>query len=52
LDPTNGVLCDHHHLTAAVGAGPDDVSPVSGSYFHDEEIPHEMSATLEIIPRA
>ena len=51
MDPTNGVLCDHHHLTAAVGVAPDDVAPVSGSYFHDEEIPHEMSATLEIIPR-
>jgi len=51
LDPTHGTLCDHRHVTAAVGIMPDNVSPVSGSYFHDEEIPHEMTATLEIIPR-
>ncbi|MEQ1862495.1 MAG: transglutaminase family protein [Chthoniobacteraceae bacterium] len=49
LDPTNGTLCDHHHLTAAVGLGTEDVAPVVGSYFHATPVPHEMSATLEII---
>lgn len=49
LDPTNGTFCNHHHLTAAVGIGPDDVAPVAGSYFHNSPVPHEMTAALEIL---
>ncbi len=49
FDPTNGTLCDHRHLTAAVGLGTEDVAPVIGSYYHDTPVPHEMSASLEII---
>lgn len=51
MDPTNGLFCDHHHLTAAVGADPDDVSPVSGSYFHDDEVDHDMQVTVRIVHR-
>jgi transglutaminase-like putative cysteine protease len=51
LDPTNGTFCDHHHLTAAVGATPKDISPIEGSYFHPERVPQEMTATLNIISR-
>ena len=51
LDPTNGTFCDHHHLTAAVGLTPDDISPMLGSYFHPTQVPKQtMSASLSILP--
>ncbi len=50
MDPTNGTFCDHHHLTAAVGLTPADIAPIVGSYYHQTEVPHEMQATLEIVP--
>jgi transglutaminase-like putative cysteine protease len=50
MDPTNGTFCDHHHLTAAVGLTPDDISPVVGNYYSKRHIPSEMSASLQIIP--
>ncbi len=50
MDPTNGTFCDHHHLTAAVGLTPDDISPVFGNYYSNRHIPSTMSATLQIIP--
>lgn len=48
FDPTNGVLCNHHHVTAAVGLDPKDVAPVSGRYFHSRQIPAQMLASLTI----
>ena len=48
LDPTNGTFCDHHHLTAAVGADITDVAPIEGSYYHPTSVPHQMMAALEI----
>lgn len=50
MDPTNGTLCDHHHLTAAVGVSPADISPIVGSYYHQTPVPHEMEAQLSIVP--
>ena len=52
LDPTNGTLCDHHHITAAVGLTTADIAPVVGSYFANHAVPHELSTSLEIIPHA
>jgi len=52
MDPTNGTFCDHHHLTAAVGVDTADVSPVTGSYYHREQVAHALDAKLEIIPHA
>jgi transglutaminase-like putative cysteine protease len=49
LDPTNGLLCNHNHITTAVGLTPDDIAPVSGSYFADAVVPSEMIATLEML---
>lgn len=49
LDPTNGTFCDHHHLTAAVGSTTDDIAPIDGTYFHSKPVPHEMTASLNII---
>jgi transglutaminase-like putative cysteine protease len=51
LDPTNGVLCDHHRITAAVGLTPDDISPIKGHYYGHKKIESRMTATLEITPR-
>lgn len=48
LDPSNGVLADHHYLAAAVGVSPQDIAPVSGLYYGDSDVPHRLQTTLEI----
>ncbi len=52
FDPTNGTLCDHHHITAAVGLTPGDISPVVGSYYANHRVPYEMTSSLAIVPHA
>ncbi len=51
LDPTNGALCDHHRIPAAVGLTPDDISPIKGCYYGHKKIESTMTATLEILSR-
>ena len=51
FDPTNGYLCNHNHLTAAVGLTPADISPILGDYFSDPRVPQTMTASLEILPQ-
>ncbi|MES2568513.1 MAG: transglutaminase family protein, partial [Verrucomicrobiota bacterium] len=48
FDPTNGTLCNHNHITAAVGLTPADISPILGRYFHDHHVPAQMSASLQL----
>ena len=48
LDPSNGVLADHHYLAAAVGREPVDIEPVSGLYFGDSTVPHRLETKLVI----
>ncbi len=48
LDPTNGVLCDHHFVTTAVGRSHADVSPVAGTYFGKKTIASELTTKLNI----
>jgi transglutaminase-like putative cysteine protease len=50
FDPTNGYLCNHHHITAAVGLTPADISPVLGDYFAKHTVPHSMTASLQVAP--
>jgi transglutaminase-like putative cysteine protease len=50
FDPTNGYLCNHHHITAAVGLTPDDISPILGRYFHPTSVTSHMTASLQISP--
>ncbi|MEA3207539.1 MAG: hypothetical protein QOE70_596 [Chthoniobacter sp.] len=50
MDPTNGTFCDHHHLTAAVGLTPEDISPVLGSYYNKKHVPQQMTASLQVLP--
>ncbi len=49
MDPTNGVFCNHNHITAAVGLIPADITPVDGIYYGEKRIPSRMSADLEMI---
>jgi transglutaminase-like putative cysteine protease len=49
LDPTNGTLCNHHHLTAAVGLTPGQISPVLGNYYHPKRIASQMHASLRLV---
>jgi len=50
FDPTNGYLCNHHHITAAVGLTPEDISPILGNYFHPTHVPAQMTTSLQIFP--
>ncbi|HEY5895250.1 MAG TPA: transglutaminase family protein [Chthoniobacterales bacterium] len=50
MDPTNGVLTDHHFIASAVGLHPEDISPVAGSYYGRERIPAQMTTTLSLEP--
>lgn len=51
LDPTNGVLTDHHFVTTAVGRRHEDVAPISGNYYsaNDVEGHHTDTVTVEKI---
>jgi transglutaminase-like putative cysteine protease len=49
FDPTNGYLCNHHHITAAVGFTPKDITPILGSYFHPTPVESSMNASLQIV---
>lgn len=51
FDPTNGYLCNHNHITAAVGLTPADITPVLGQYFSDPPVPQTMTASLHIAPQ-
>lgn len=48
LDPSNGVLADHHYLTAAVGLIPADIAPVEGTYYGDRPIRGRLTTNLNI----
>ena len=50
FDPTNGYLCNHYHLTAAVGLTPDDISPIAGTFAPPLPYPPTMTASLHISP--
>jgi transglutaminase-like putative cysteine protease len=48
LDPTNGIFCNHHHITAAVGLEPADIAPVTGKFFGNSSVQSRMSSALAI----
>lgn len=48
FDPTNGILCNHNHITAAVGLTPADIAPILGRYFHPTHVPSQMATSLHI----
>ena len=49
LDATNGIFCNHNFISAAVGMTPADITPISGSYYHKEQIPARMTYRLELL---
>jgi len=49
LDPTNGIFCNHNHITTALGLVSEDVSPVKGSYFGTRSVLSEMKTSLEML---
>ena len=48
LDPTNGVFCDHHFVTTAVGLTHQDISPIAGTYYGKTPIASTLAARLEV----
>lgn len=48
FDPTNGYLCNHNHITTAVGFRHEDIALISGTYFHPTPVPAQMTASLQI----
>lgn len=52
LDATNGVFADHHYLLCATGPEPDDVAPISGSYFSKEPVPSHLESRITLTQTA
>lgn len=50
LDPTNGVLADHHRIATAVGLVPAHIAPIEGHYYGNRSIPSRLDVTLSITP--
>jgi transglutaminase-like putative cysteine protease len=48
FDPTNGVLCDHHAITTAIGLTPEDITPIEGRYFGKRHIASTLETSLRI----
>jgi transglutaminase-like putative cysteine protease len=46
MDPTNGVLCDHHFVTTAVGRTESDIAPVNGSYYSNKPVTSSLVTRL------
>lgn len=49
LDPTNGVLCEHHFLATAVGLSASDIAPIAGHYYGKETIASTLETRLTIV---
>ncbi len=50
LDGTNGVLCNENFIPLAAGLVPDDISPLSGRYYHAHAVGSRMTTELSLIP--
>jgi transglutaminase-like putative cysteine protease len=48
LDPTNGVFCDHHFVTTAVGLAHGDIAPVAGTYYGNEPIASALASRISV----
>ena len=48
MDPSNGVLADHHYIATAVGIVPADVAPVVGLYYSDRGVPGALRTSLQV----
>jgi transglutaminase-like putative cysteine protease len=48
MDPTNGVLTDHHFVTTAVGRLHEDVAPISGVFYSSKPVENHLVTNLTI----
>jgi transglutaminase-like putative cysteine protease len=48
MDPTNGVLTDHHFITTAVGRSHEDVSPISGVFYSSKPVENNLTTILSV----
>lgn len=48
IDPTNGVLTDHHFVATAVGRRHEDVAPISGSYYSNAVVPSHLTTSISV----
>lgn len=48
LDPTNGVFCDHHAITTAVGLTHAQIAPLSGYYYGKKTIPSTLETFVRV----
>jgi len=48
LDGTNGILCNENFVPLAAGLRPQDISPLSGLYYHDSDVESEMKTELNL----
>jgi len=51
LDPTNGVFCDHHFITTAIGIQPSQVATIQGCYYSNQTVGHTLENKLTIQPK-
>jgi hypothetical protein len=49
LDPTNGILCEHHFLATAVGLSAEDIAPIVGHYYGKQTIASVLTTSLDIL---
>jgi len=48
MDPTNGVLADHHFIATAVGRRHGDVAPVSGAYYSNSPVGSKLVTSISV----
>lgn len=48
MDPTNGLFSNQYHIATAVGLTPEDIAPMSGTYFAETTVPSAMSVSLQM----
>ena len=48
MDPTNGVLTDHHFVATAVGRRHDDVAPISGVYYSSTPFASSLATSISV----
>jgi len=48
MDPTNGVLADHHFVATAVGRRHADVAPISGAYYSNVTVASNLATSISV----
>lgn len=48
MDPTNGVLTDHHFIATAVGRRHADVAPISGAYYSNTLVSSSLATSISV----